>query len=86
MGAETVETGGLALDAELNNGSTPVLDLGWHDPDDAFDPLITDLPNEGFWKLIRRFNKQTYHVKSTPQIPVRPLPPQHQPLLESDFT
>lgn len=26
--------------------------------------LIADLPNEELWKLVRRFNKQTSHVKA----------------------
>lgn len=46
-----------------------VLDLGWNEPDDALDPIIVNLPNTELWKLLRRFNKQTYHVKSLPGTP-----------------
>jgi hypothetical protein len=53
--------------------SPHVRDLGWDDPDDASNPFVPGLPNEELWILLRRFNKQTYHVKSVPKIPVRPL-------------
>ncbi|KAK3709846.1 profilin, required for normal timing of actin polymerization in response to thermal stress [Vermiconidia calcicola] len=41
-----------------------VADLGWHEPDHKIpDPLVGGLPNDDLWILIRRFNKQMYHVK-----------------------
>jgi hypothetical protein len=44
-----------------------VLDLGWNqEKQEVFQPLVGDMDNEGLWLLIRRFNKQVYHVKSIP--------------------
>ncbi|KAJ7488228.1 hypothetical protein FB451DRAFT_1529386 [Mycena latifolia] len=44
-----------------------VLDLGWNQhPDKVAKPLISGLENEELWLLIRRFNKQMYHVKEYP--------------------
>lgn len=41
-----------------------VKDLGWNQPaDEIARPLVGGLPNEELWVLIRRFNKQMYHVK-----------------------
>lgn len=54
-----------------NEGETEVKDLGWHKHEDAIpNPLVGRLPNEELWTLIRRFNKQMYHVKSIPEPPV----------------
>ncbi|KAJ7756935.1 hypothetical protein B0H16DRAFT_1537466 [Mycena metata] len=47
--------------------SAEVLDLGWNQrPDKVAKPLIGGLENEELWLLIRRFNKQMYHVKEYP--------------------
>ncbi|KAJ7084212.1 hypothetical protein C8R44DRAFT_903331 [Mycena epipterygia] len=44
-----------------------VLDLGWNQhPNKVAKPLIDGLENEELWLLIRRFNKQMYHVKDYP--------------------
>ena len=44
-----------------------VTDLGWNDPKEKIsDPLVGGLPNDELWVLIRRFNKQMYHVKEYP--------------------
>ncbi|KAK4541191.1 hypothetical protein LTR36_008265 [Oleoguttula mirabilis] len=44
-----------------------VKDLGWNQPaDEIARPLVGGLPNEELWVLIRRFNKQMYHVKEYP--------------------
>ncbi|KAJ6562425.1 hypothetical protein B0H19DRAFT_943738 [Mycena capillaripes] len=44
-----------------------VLDLGWNQhPDKVAKPLVGGLENEELWLLIRRFNKQMYHVKEYP--------------------
>ncbi|KAK0638455.1 hypothetical protein B0T16DRAFT_381496 [Cercophora newfieldiana] len=51
------------------NAAPNGVDLGWQEPEEAYEPLITGLPNEELWKLIRRFDKQTYHVKSIPKVP-----------------
>ncbi|KAK3052055.1 hypothetical protein LTS18_012319, partial [Coniosporium uncinatum] len=41
-----------------------VKDLGWHKPEEQIpSPLVGRLPNEDLWLLLRRFNKQMYHVK-----------------------
>ena len=40
--------------------------MGWGDhPKDVPQPLVGGLPNEELWTLVRRFNKQMYHVKAT---------------------
>ncbi|KAJ7054900.1 hypothetical protein C8F01DRAFT_1322399 [Mycena amicta] len=44
-----------------------VMDLGWNQhPANVAKPLIGGLENEELWLLIRRFNKQMYHVKEYP--------------------
>ena len=43
-----------------------IKDLGWNEhPADVPKPLVGGLPNEDLWKLVRRFNKQMYHVRAT---------------------
>ena len=40
--------------------------MGWNDhPTNVPSPLVAKLPNEELWTLVRRFNKQMYHVKAT---------------------
>lgn len=42
-----------------------VVDLGWNEPKEfVAQPLVGGLSNEDLWLLIRRFNKQMYHVKA----------------------
>lgn len=44
-----------------------VLDLGWNqDKQEVAEPLVGGMDNEELWLLVRRFNKQMYHVKSIP--------------------
>lgn len=44
-----------------------VLDLGWSQKkQEVSEPLVGGMDNEDLWLLIRRFNKQIYHVKSVP--------------------
>lgn len=44
-----------------------VLDLGWNQTKQRVsEPLVGGLENEDLWMLIRRFDKQIYHVKSIP--------------------
>ncbi|TKA32009.1 hypothetical protein B0A50_01255 [Salinomyces thailandicus] len=44
-----------------------VKDLGWNEPNDKIpSPLVGGMPNEDLWVLVRRFNKQMYHVKEYP--------------------
>lgn len=43
-----------------------VKDLGWNEhPADLPKPLVGGLSNEDLWTLVRRFNKQMYHVRAT---------------------
>ncbi|KAL5316499.1 hypothetical protein ACEPPN_015547 [Leptodophora sp. 'Broadleaf-Isolate-01'] len=57
--------------AQINHGHTEVRDLGWNDhPSDVPAPLVGGLSNEELWTLIRRFNKQMYHVKALPEPPL----------------
>jgi len=47
-----------------------VRDLGWNAPiEEVARPLVGGLPNEELWTLIRRFNKQMYHVKAMQTAP-----------------
>ncbi|PSK55853.1 hypothetical protein B9Z65_4731 [Elsinoe australis] len=44
-----------------------VRDLGWNEPKEQIPaPLVGGLQNEELWLLVRRFNKQMYHVKEYP--------------------
>ncbi|KAI0880902.1 uncharacterized protein GGS22DRAFT_77858 [Annulohypoxylon maeteangense] len=46
-----------------------VADLGWNETKDRIaEPLVGRLGNEDLWLLIRRFNKQIYHVKEVPTV------------------
>ncbi|OCL03011.1 hypothetical protein AOQ84DRAFT_326592 [Glonium stellatum] len=50
--------------AAQNEHDAEVVDLGWNEPEEVIPkPLVGGLPNEELWILIRRFNKQMYHVK-----------------------
>ena len=43
-----------------------IKDLGWNEhPADMPKPLVGGLPNDDLWTLVRRFNKQMYHVRAT---------------------
>ncbi|KAI9704003.1 MAG: hypothetical protein M1820_005624 [Bogoriella megaspora] len=60
----------LALEEQEEKGAAQqyhddeVVDLGWKAPkEEVPSPLVNRLPNEELWVLIRRFNKQLYHVK-----------------------
>ena len=51
---------------QMNHEEGEVRDMGWNDhPADVPTPLVGGLPNEELWTLVRRFNKQMYHVKAT---------------------
>lgn len=53
--------------AAQESHDSEVKDLGWQDHvKDIPVPLVGKLPNEELWILIRRFNKQMYHVKDFP--------------------
>ena len=54
-----------AVQKDFDEGAE-VRDMGWREhPKDVPTPLVGGLPNEELWTLVRRFNKQLYHVKST---------------------
>ncbi|RVD85497.1 uncharacterized protein DFL_003818 [Arthrobotrys flagrans] len=56
--------------AQLDHGHKEVKDLGWNDPTDQIPkPLVGGLTNDELWTLIRRFNRQIYHVKAMPRAP-----------------
>ncbi|PKS08160.1 hypothetical protein jhhlp_005436 [Lomentospora prolificans] len=57
--------------AELNHGETEIKDRGWNaSPANVPDPLVGGLTNEQVWLLVRRFNKQIFHVKSLSEPPL----------------
>ncbi|KAL8716447.1 MAG: hypothetical protein Q9220_000354 [cf. Caloplaca sp. 1 TL-2023] len=47
------------------NSPGKVKDLGWNEHPDEVPGLVGGLDNEELWALIRRYNKQMYHVKAT---------------------
>ncbi|KAI9704357.1 MAG: hypothetical protein M1836_007220 [Candelina mexicana] len=52
--------------AQQDHGAAEVKDLGWQEHVSKVPtPLVGGLPNEELWVLVRRFNKQMYHVKAT---------------------
>ncbi|EMC93045.1 hypothetical protein BAUCODRAFT_151416 [Baudoinia panamericana UAMH 10762] len=53
--------------AAQQDHNAEVVDLGWNEPDDKIEnPLIGGMSNADLWILIRRFNKQIYHVTEYP--------------------
>ena len=42
-----------------------VRDMGWREHPKDVKTLVGGLPNQELWTLVRRFNKQMYHVKAT---------------------
>ncbi len=51
--------------AAQHNLHDGVKDLGWNDHPKDVPTLVAGLDNEELWTLIRRFNRQMYHVKAT---------------------
>lgn len=51
--------------AQQDHTDGEVKNLGWFEHPNDIEPLVGGLPNEELWTLIRRFNKQMYHVKAT---------------------
>lgn len=51
--------------AQQTHTEGEVKNLGWFEHPDNTEPLVGGLPNEELWTLVRRFNKQMYHVKAT---------------------
>ncbi|MCJ1312668.1 hypothetical protein MMC25_006344 [Agyrium rufum] len=57
--------------AQVDHFETEVKDLGWNEhPKDVPTPLVGGLPNDELWLLVRRFNKQMYHVKALDEKPL----------------
>lgn len=61
---------GETVSTEANKGAAQrehdaeVVNLGWHEPKrEIAEPLVGGMDNEELWLLLRRFNKQIYHVK-----------------------
>ncbi|KAF1947959.1 hypothetical protein EJ02DRAFT_449427 [Clathrospora elynae] len=55
--------------AQVEHGNE-VVDLGWNEPKELVArPLVGGLANEDLWLLVRRFNKQMYHVKEIATAP-----------------
>ncbi|KAK8880087.1 hypothetical protein PGQ11_001381 [Apiospora arundinis] len=78
MAEEPTLSHALALDdhdekgiAQQDHFEEDVMDLGWNERKEHIAaPLVGGLGNEDLWLLIRRFNKQLYHVKeSTKAVP-----------------
>lgn len=55
--------------AQQNYSTKEVKNLGWFEDPTNLPPLVGRLPNEELWTLVRRFNKQMYHVKATSKDP-----------------
>ena len=52
-----------AVQKDVEDGE--VRDMGWNEKSTKLPTLVGGLPNEELWTLVRRFNKQMYHVKAT---------------------
>lgn len=51
--------------ASQSSEHSGVKDLGWNEHPKEIPDLVGGLGNEELWTLVRRFNKQMYHVKAT---------------------
>ncbi|KZS97170.1 hypothetical protein SISNIDRAFT_449932 [Sistotremastrum niveocremeum HHB9708] len=57
--------------SQMQHFETEVKDLGWNEkPEDVPAPLVGGLDNEELWTLVRRFNKQMYHIKALAEPPL----------------
>ncbi|WYZ43380.1 hypothetical protein EsH8_VI_001079 [Colletotrichum jinshuiense] len=60
--------------AELDHGDIEVKNLGWNNPPSRVpQPMVGGLTNEELWILVRRFDKQIFHVKSISEPPLASL-------------
>ncbi|KAK3648017.1 profilin, required for normal timing of actin polymerization in response to thermal stress [Elasticomyces elasticus] len=72
IGQEPTLSHALAMSADhgghaQQDNDDDIKDLGWNQRnEDIPKPLVGGLPNDELWILIRRFNKQMYHVKEYP--------------------
>ncbi|PWN30074.1 hypothetical protein BDZ90DRAFT_229105 [Jaminaea rosea] len=46
-----------------------IQDLGWSEDPHVPQPVIHGMTNEDVWVLVRRFNKQTFHIKAVDEEP-----------------
>ncbi|MCJ1335180.1 hypothetical protein MMC09_000447 [Bachmanniomyces sp. S44760] len=51
--------------AQVDHDEIEVKDLGWNEHPKDTKNLVGGLRNDDLWLLVRRFNKQMYHVKAT---------------------
>lgn len=57
--------------AQIEHGEIEVRNLGWNDyASNVPVPLVGGLENEQLWTLIRRFDKQMFHVKKIEEPPL----------------
>ncbi|GKT66145.1 hypothetical protein ColTof3_13484 [Colletotrichum tofieldiae] len=57
--------------AELDHADVEVKNLGWNNPPSKVSqPMVGGLTNEDLWILVRRFDKQIFHVKSISEPPL----------------
>ncbi|KAI5456021.1 hypothetical protein BGZ63DRAFT_496930 [Mariannaea sp. PMI_226] len=57
--------------AQIDHGDIEVKNLGWNDRvNNVPVPLVGGLDNEALWTLIRRFDKQIFHVKQIQEPPL----------------
>ncbi|PWN23342.1 hypothetical protein BCV69DRAFT_280951 [Microstroma glucosiphilum] len=54
---------------EVRPAEPEIQDLGWSEDPKVPQPVIFGATNENVWVLVRRFNKQVYHVKALPHPP-----------------
>ncbi|KAK1833451.1 hypothetical protein QBC39DRAFT_380633 [Podospora conica] len=74
QGDDTTYSHALANDDHAEKGHVQlggiddeIEDLGWNEKkEDIPAPLVGGMDNEDLWLLIRRFDKQVYHLKATP--------------------
>ncbi|KAF6812947.1 hypothetical protein CPLU01_14777 [Colletotrichum plurivorum] len=60
--------------AEVEHGEIEVKNLGWNtQADKVSQPMVGGLTNEELWILVRRFDKQIFHVKSITEPPLASL-------------
>lgn len=55
--------------SQMDHDHTEVKNLGWND-EGIPKPLVGGIENEELWTLMRRFNKQVFHVKSIEEPPL----------------
>lgn len=60
-------------DCPTDENDDNVKNLGWNDDITHAQPFIEPLHNEDIWLLVRRFNKQIFHVKSIKSRPLADL-------------